>query len=245
MVNDEKKCRGCGDAVDETTTSHWTDGPRGDGYGHRGLCCDCYDLRAGAPLDTINEERKARGAKPLREWTGDFVSLDWYDGPLLEVARVQFARPGGEPLIEIRGRQFDFLHEDPVGERMIRVSRSDVQAMLDLLDGKHVVDCMDTGGEAAKCRRCRGPVDLDVDPETNDARPGARVGLCPECLKAIRHRHAEPIRLMARMPLNLMLSLRWVPVLSVGSVWWCEDCGRGGFVPVRSEHRDWCPTRIQ
>lgn len=32
---------------------------------HRDLCCDCFDVSCGMPLDSINEERAARGATPL------------------------------------------------------------------------------------------------------------------------------------------------------------------------------------
>lgn len=36
---------------------------------HTTLCCDCFDLSCGMPLEKLNEERKAKGLKPIeREW---------------------------------------------------------------------------------------------------------------------------------------------------------------------------------
>lgn len=32
---------------------------------HPGLCCDCFDLRWGMPIEQLNAERAQRGAKPL------------------------------------------------------------------------------------------------------------------------------------------------------------------------------------
>lgn len=32
---------------------------------HAGLCCDCFDLSCGMPLELLNEERLAKGKKPL------------------------------------------------------------------------------------------------------------------------------------------------------------------------------------
>lgn len=44
--------------------THWTEGPKMNGYGHKGLCCDCYDL-AWMPLESVNRSRKNRGLEPL------------------------------------------------------------------------------------------------------------------------------------------------------------------------------------
>ena len=36
---------------------------------HPGLCCDCMDLSCGHPLESLNEERAARGEPPItKEW---------------------------------------------------------------------------------------------------------------------------------------------------------------------------------
>jgi len=51
----------CGHCRDRIDSDHSAE--------HRGLCCDCYDLSWGMPLDKINKERKAKG-KPaiLKPW---------------------------------------------------------------------------------------------------------------------------------------------------------------------------------
>ena len=36
-----------------------------DGYGHKGLCCDCFDLSCHMPLESVNRRRKIRGLEPL------------------------------------------------------------------------------------------------------------------------------------------------------------------------------------
>lgn len=42
-------CRDCDRWIDAQTRSHWHEGPRQDGYGHAGLCCDCFDASCGKP----------------------------------------------------------------------------------------------------------------------------------------------------------------------------------------------------
>lgn len=32
---------------------------------HSGVCCDCYDLSWGMPLNKINKERAAKGKPPI------------------------------------------------------------------------------------------------------------------------------------------------------------------------------------
>lgn len=67
-------CTHCGYGVPAEDQTHWTDGPRGDGYGHKGLCCDCMDLLCGMSLVAINRERYVRGDKPIeRPWPGKDV----------------------------------------------------------------------------------------------------------------------------------------------------------------------------
>ena len=69
MTDEDSKCLHCGDPVSEEKRTHWTEGSRGDGYGHRGLCCDCFDLSCDMPLAAINAERARRGAAPIeRPW---------------------------------------------------------------------------------------------------------------------------------------------------------------------------------
>lgn len=54
---------------------HWTDGPQGDGYGHRGLCCDCMDLSCGMSLVSVNDERLSKGKRPISTpWPGRDVN---------------------------------------------------------------------------------------------------------------------------------------------------------------------------
>lgn len=61
-------CNNCEEIVpDRVVNGHWTEGSRGDGYGHKGLCCDCFDLKMGMPLELLNAEREAKGKPPLKE----------------------------------------------------------------------------------------------------------------------------------------------------------------------------------
>lgn len=46
-----EQCRKCGD--DESCPEH------------RGLCCDCFDLGWGMPIEQLNKERAAKGKPPL------------------------------------------------------------------------------------------------------------------------------------------------------------------------------------
>lgn len=66
-------CRRCGDEVDTMALSHWTEGENGDGHGHMGLCCDCFNLSCGKPLDVVNAGREDNGKKPLEAWTPDQI----------------------------------------------------------------------------------------------------------------------------------------------------------------------------
>lgn len=59
-------CRDCHVTLTAAELEHGTDGPRQNGYGHLGLCCDCFDLSCGMPLDLLNKERAARDLRPLR-----------------------------------------------------------------------------------------------------------------------------------------------------------------------------------
>jgi hypothetical protein len=74
LVHGAPNCGHCGDPVDVKTQTHWYEGPRHDGYGHKGLCCDCMDLSCGQALNgrfSINEERIAKGKAPItKPWPG-------------------------------------------------------------------------------------------------------------------------------------------------------------------------------
>lgn len=86
----------------------------------------------------------------LRATVSDYIVLDWYDGPLLEIARVDFA--DRDPLVQVCTLCTVHEIEQPPSERLrgtisgeepwtrtvIRLTRDDLQAMLDLLDGKPV-----------------------------------------------------------------------------------------------------------
>jgi hypothetical protein len=80
--------------------------------------------------------------------TGDWICLDWYDGPLTEIAVVTFADGdkrvqmrtfggwvGEESRIGANGESFSMSH--------MRFSRDELAAMLDLIDGKAVRDFFD------------------------------------------------------------------------------------------------------
>lgn len=103
------------------------------------------------------------------ETIGTYIALDWYDGPLLEIARVDFAdadrmiqvcslctvtpeeRP---PSDRLRGTASG---EEPWTRTVIRLSRGDLCKMIDLIDGKPV----------------RGYLDEDALEEEVPASPGS------------------------------------------------------------------------
>jgi hypothetical protein len=84
----------------------------------------------------------------IHETVSDYIALDWYDGPLLEIARVDFA--DGDRMVQVCSLCHEI--EQPPSERLrgtisgeepwtrtvLRLTRDDLQAMLDLLDGKPV-----------------------------------------------------------------------------------------------------------
>lgn len=85
-----------------------------------------------------------------RETVSDYIALDWYDGPLLEIARVDFA--DRDRMVQVCSLCDVHEIEQPPSERLrgtisgkepwtrtvIRLTRDDLQAMLDLLDDKPV-----------------------------------------------------------------------------------------------------------
>ena len=81
----------------------------------------------------------------MKEQHGKWICLDWYDGPLLEIAVVTFPdSPAPGPLIE--AKTYGFESEDGhvgydgavVPMTHVRFTRESLVAMLDLLDGKPV-----------------------------------------------------------------------------------------------------------
>jgi hypothetical protein len=89
------------------------------------------------------------------ETVSDYIVLDGYDGPLLEIARVDFT----EVCRMVQVRSLCTFHEieQPPGERLrgstsgkkpwtrtvIRLTRDNLQAMLNLLDDKPTVSIRD------------------------------------------------------------------------------------------------------
>lgn|SRR5512139_171408 len=87
---------------------------------------------------------------------GDYIALDWYDGPLLEIASVDFANRDRmiqvQALCTLHDDETDPVErprgtvsgKDPWQRAVIRFTREDLRAMLDLLDGKPVSGCTDS-----------------------------------------------------------------------------------------------------
>lgn len=66
----DEACSHCGEAVHaRIRKEHWpltTGGGYGKPmFGHRGLCCDCFDLECGKPLEHINVDRVSKGKAPI------------------------------------------------------------------------------------------------------------------------------------------------------------------------------------
>lgn len=85
-----------------------------------------------------------------QETISAYTALDWYDGPLLEIACVDFANHDSmvqvralcsvqkieqPPSKELRGT---VSGDEPWTRAVIRLTREELQSMLDLLDGKPV-----------------------------------------------------------------------------------------------------------
>ncbi len=70
---------------------------------------------------------------------GPAIALEWYDGPLIEIARVDFEKR--EPLVEVSTSLVCRVTEEPPRQTVvIRLSREHLVKMLDLVDGKPVED---------------------------------------------------------------------------------------------------------
>lgn len=85
-----------------------------------------------------------------------FVCLDWYDGPLRSIRRVDFVgEHPSESLVEVRTTLARVVGND----YYMRLSREDLVQMLALLDGKPVEDFHDGLVDVAMnepCRMCEG-----------------------------------------------------------------------------------------
>lgn len=79
------------------------------------------------------------GPRAVRGAVGEYIAIDWLDGPITEIARVDFA--GRRSLMQIRALFVSVEHEGTWRRCVeIRLNRETLQAALDLLDGKPVQD---------------------------------------------------------------------------------------------------------
>lgn len=70
------------------------------------------------------------------EVAGKYVTLGWYDGPILEIARVQTSDPEVGDLLDVRSSGVGVIIDSGgYPSATLRLSRSDLQAMLAHLDG--------------------------------------------------------------------------------------------------------------
>ena len=74
---------------------------------------------------------------------GEWITVDYYDGPLEEIALVTLR--GGDRMVEVKTiggwdaeETFTIGRDEHVRYRHIRFSRENLVAMLDLIDGKEV-----------------------------------------------------------------------------------------------------------
>jgi hypothetical protein len=83
---------------------------------------------------------------------GKFITLDYYDGPLLSAALVEFDFDGDvdedeRRLIEIECTPYAVdgvrVPARPITHATFRLGREDLQRMLDMIDGKNVIDFHD------------------------------------------------------------------------------------------------------
>jgi hypothetical protein len=65
-------CSDCGLPCDLLVQSHWLEGPRGDGHGHKDLCCDCYDEIVGA----LPKEQRSKPRPTSRSRLGSITGFN-------------------------------------------------------------------------------------------------------------------------------------------------------------------------
>lgn len=71
---------------------------------------------------------------------GLWIALDWYDGPIIEIARITYE---DEPKTLVEVRSFGWQDPDETGKIRVRFDRDELVKMLDLLDGKPVLSWKD------------------------------------------------------------------------------------------------------
>lgn len=72
-----------------------------------------------------------------KQTEGEVITLDWHDGPLCQISRLDFE--DDKPLVQVRSLGWS-EGSHPREMHVVRLDREQVQAMLDLLDGKPVED---------------------------------------------------------------------------------------------------------
>lgn len=78
-----------------------------------------------------------------REHPGPEITLDWYDGPLCTIRRIDFDEStvmDTQPIVEVETFAADTHEERGCTMARVRLDRKTIQAMLDALDGKPVRD---------------------------------------------------------------------------------------------------------
>lgn len=104
----------------------------------------------------------------VSETVSDYVILDWYDGPLCEIARVEFAND--DPMVQICSLctvkpvettpsaplRAAVSGDDPWTRATIRLTRADLVKMLDLVDGKPIEDWSGEAVAVVQAEKPRG-----------------------------------------------------------------------------------------
>lgn len=96
-----------------------------------------------SPDQSSEQAASETSARPYH--SGPSIALEWYDGPLLEIALATFPpdRPDGDQykLVQVVSVVETVDGERPWQRATVLLARENLQAMLDLLDGKPVADC--------------------------------------------------------------------------------------------------------
>ena len=68
---------------------------------------------------------------------GEPICLEFYDGPLTEIVLITF--DDSPPLVELQTYLVAEIKGEPPWQHVrVRLDRDEIQAMLDMIDGKHV-----------------------------------------------------------------------------------------------------------
>lgn len=78
---------------------------------------------------------------PVGGAVGEYIAIEWHDGPLLEIAPVDF--PDRDRLVQVHAVLTTIEGEPPWQWVTTRFRRAELQAMLDVIDGKPVLDFHD------------------------------------------------------------------------------------------------------